>query len=322
MLFFVNFNAWAGAFMNILHMKYAIEVARCGSINKAAEVLLMNQPNLSRAIRELEVSLGVEIFTRSAKGMLPTPEGEIFLSYANKILKQVDEVEGIFRKNSLTKKRFSISVPRASYISAAFSEFSLALKNEPDAEIFYKETNSQRAVRNILEADYKLGIIRYAEHFDKYYKDMFEEKGLTYELITEFSYTLVMNRDCPLAGIKNITYADLEHYIEIAHADPFVPSLPFAEVKKEELPDNIRRRIFVFERASQFELLAKNRETFMWSSPVPSNLLERYGLVTKKCDENKKLYRDLIIHRRDYRLTELDNMFISELCKVKRELFS
>lgn len=308
--------------MNILHMKYAIEVARCGSINKAAEVLLMNQPNLSRAIRELEVSLGVEIFTRSAKGMLPTPEGEIFLSYANKILKQVDEVEGIFRKNSLTKKRFSISVPRASYISAAFSEFSLALKNEPDAEIFYKETNSQRAVRNILEADYKLGIIRYAEHFDKYYKDMFEEKGLTYELITEFSYTLVMNRDCPLAGIKNITYADLEHYIEIAHADPFVPSLPFAEVKKEELPDNIRRRIFVFERASQFELLAKNRETFMWSSPVPSNLLERYGLVTKKCDENKKLYRDLIIHRRDYRLTELDNMFISELCKVKRELFS
>ncbi len=308
--------------MNILHMKYAIEVARCGSINKAAEVLLMNQPNLSRAIRELEVSLGVEIFTRSAKGMLPTPEGEIFLSYANKILKQVDEVEGIFRKNSLTKKRFSISVPRASYISAAFSEFSLALKNEPDAEIFYKETNSQRAVRNILEADYKLGIIRYAEHFDKYYKDMFEEKGLTYELITEFSYTLVMNRDCPLARIKNITYADLEHYIEIAHADPFVPSLPFAEVKKEELPDNIRRRIFVFERASQFELLAKNRETFMWSSPVPSNLLERYGLVTKKCDENKKLYRDLIIHRRDYRLTELDNMFISELCKVKRELFS
>lgn len=121
---------------------------------------------------------------------------------------------------------------------------------------------------------------------------------------------------------NDITYADLEHYIEIAHADPFVPSLPFAEVKKEELPDNIRRRIFVFERASQFELLAKNRETFMWSSPVPSNLLERYGLVTKKCDENKKLYRDLIIHRRDYRLTELDNMFISELCKVKRELFS
>lgn len=308
--------------MNILHMKYALEVAKCGSINKAAETLLMNQPNLSRAVRELETSLGVEIFSRSAKGMVPTPEGEVFLSYANKILKQVDEVEGIFRKKTVLKKRFSISVPRASYISAAFSDFSLALGDEHAVEVFYKETNSQRAVKNILEADYKLGIIRYAEHFDKYYKDMFEEKALTYELIAEFCYTLVMNKGCPLAKIENITFSDLENYIEIAHADPFVPSLPFAAVKKEELPDNIRRRIFVFERASQFELLSKNPDTFMWSSPVPEKLLERYGLVTKKCSDNTKVYKDLIIHRRDYRLTELDSLFISELCKVKRELFA
>lgn len=32
------------------------------------------------------------------------------------------------------------------------------------AEIFYKETNSQRTIRNMLEYDYKLGIIRYAEN--------------------------------------------------------------------------------------------------------------------------------------------------------------
>ena len=151
---------------------------------------------------------------------------------------------------------------------------------------------------------------------------MFEEKALTYELIAEFCYTLVMNKRCPLAKIENITFSDLENYIEIAHADPFVPSLPFAAVKKEELPDNIRRRIFVFERASQFELLSKNPDTFMWSSPVPEKLLERYALVTKKCSDNTKVYKDLIIHRRDYRLTELDSLFISELCKVKRELFA
>ena len=164
--------------MNILHMKYAAEVAKCGSINKAAEVLLMNQPNLSRAIKELEASLGVEIFTRTPKGMVLTPEGEIFLRYADKILKQVDEVEGIFKKDMRNKKRFSISVPRASYISDAFSAFSLSLGKETDVEIFYKETNSHRAIKNILESDYRLGIIRYAEHFDKYYKDMLEEKGV------------------------------------------------------------------------------------------------------------------------------------------------
>ena len=307
--------------MNILHMKYALEVAKCGSINKAAEVLLMNQPNLSRAIKELEASLGVEIFTRSAKGMVPTPEGETFLGYANKILRQVDEVEGIFKKSMPVRKRFSISVPRASYISEAFSNFSLSLSGETDVEVFYKETNSQRAIKNILDADYKLGIIRYAEHFDKYYKEMLDSKNLTYELVTEFNYVLVMSENSTLAKIENIKYSDLEKHIEIAHADPFVPSLPFAEVKKEELPDNISRRIFVFERASQFELLSKNPETFMWVSPAPKDLLKRYGLIQRECGENTRLYKDFIIHRKDYQLSTLDDIFITELCKSKRKLF-
>lgn len=302
-------------------MKYALEVAKCGSINKAAEVLLMNQPNLSRAIKELEASLGVEIFTRSAKGMVPTPEGETFLGYANKILRQVDEVESIFKKSMPVRKRFSISVPRASYISEAFSNFSLSLSGETDVEVFYKETNSQRAIKNILDADYKLGIIRYAEHFDKYYKEMLDSKNLTYELVTEFNYVLVMSENSTLAKIENIKYSDLEKHIEIAHADPFVPSLPFAEVKKEELPDNISRRIFVFERASQFELLSKNPETFMWVSPAPKDLLKRYGLIQRECGENTRLYKDLIIHRKDYQLSTLDDIFITELCKSKRKLF-
>ena len=62
--------------MNLLHMKYAVEVARTGSINRAAEQLLIGQPNLSRAIKELESSLGVTIIKRSAKGMKLTPDGE------------------------------------------------------------------------------------------------------------------------------------------------------------------------------------------------------------------------------------------------------
>ena len=62
--------------MNILHMKYAVEIAKVGSINKASEVLLIAQPNLSRSIKELESDLGITIFSRTSKGMYLTPEGE------------------------------------------------------------------------------------------------------------------------------------------------------------------------------------------------------------------------------------------------------
>lgn len=304
--------------MNILHLKYAVEVAKVGSLNKAAETLLIAQPNISRSIKELEADLGITIFDRSSKGMFLTPEGENFIGYAKNILKQIEQVEEIYKNGSAKKQKFSISVPRACYISEAFAQFSKNLSFEP-AEIFYKETNSQRTINNILNHDYKLGIIRYAENYDKYFKTMLEEKGLCYEMVTEFSYSLIMSADSPLAELDEITFEDLKDYIEIAHADPYVPSLPLSKVVKEELPDNIDRRIFIFERASQFDLLTENPDTFMWVSPTPEKVLERYNLVQRKCVDNKKIYKDVLIYKSGYKLTKLDKVFITELCESKRK---
>ena len=64
--------------MNTLHFQYAVTVARTGSITQAAEELFMAQPNLSKAIRELEDSLGIEIFRRTPKGWCPPPKGKPF----------------------------------------------------------------------------------------------------------------------------------------------------------------------------------------------------------------------------------------------------
>lgn len=60
--------------MNILHVKYAVEVAKTLSISKAAENLYTTQPNLSRAINELESHIGITIFRRMSKGVAVTPE--------------------------------------------------------------------------------------------------------------------------------------------------------------------------------------------------------------------------------------------------------
>lgn len=304
--------------MNLLHMKYAVEVAKAGSLNKAAETLLIAAPNVSRSIKELEADIGISIFERTTKGMELTPEGEEFINYAKGILSQIDEVENFYKKGSAKKQKFSISVPRACYISEAFSQFSKSLSKEP-AEIFYKETNSQRTIRNMLEHDYKLGIIRYAENYDKYFKSMLEEKGFCYEMVTEFSYSLIMSADNPLSQKETITFDDLTDFIEIAHADPYVPSMPLSKVVKEELPDNVDRRIFIFERASQFDLLSNNPETFMWVSPAPESLLKRYNLIQKKCIDNKKIYKDVLIYKNGYKLSKLDRQFITELCESKRK---
>lgn len=304
--------------MNLLHVKYALTVAKTGSLSKASEELLIAVPNISRSIKELEADLNITIFERTTKGMQLTLEGEEFLGFAKGILEQIDQVENYYKHGAPQKQKFSISVPRACYISEAFSQFSKSLTKDA-AEIFYKETNSQRTIHNILKHDYKLGIIRYAENYDKYFKTMLEEKGLCYELVTEFSYSLIMSADSPLAQKEDITFDDLTEYIEIAHADPYVPSMPLSKVVKEELPDNIDRRIFIFERASQFDLLSNNPETFMWVSPAPQKLLERYNLVQRKCNENKKVYKDILIYKNGYKLSKLDKEFITQLCESKRK---
>ena len=305
--------------MNFLHLKYAIMVAETGSISKAAEKLYVAQPNVSRAIKELESDLNITIFERNSKGMIVTPEGEQLIHYAKRILRQIDDMEKIF-KYQKKKNVFSISVPRASYISDAFVEFSKCLNNIDNAEVYYKETNAYRVINNVINEEYNLGILRYYINHDRYFKDIIEKKELKCELINQFKYVLIFNKNSALAENKEIHYSDLKDFIEIAHGDPYVPSLSTNELVKTELSEEVSRRIFVFERASQFELLANNEETFMWVSPVSKRLLDRYGLVQKECIDNTKEYKDLLIYRSNYKLSKLDQEFISKLCESKRNI--
>ncbi|MBR1759404.1 MAG: LysR family transcriptional regulator [Lachnospiraceae bacterium] len=303
--------------MNVLHMKYAVEVARAGSINKAAKQLYIAQPNLSRCIKELEADLGIVIFDRTFSGMKLTPDGEEFIHYAQKVLHQIDDIEHMYKNGVQVKQRFSISVPRASYISDAFARFTKSIDASP-AEVFYMETNSSTAINNIINSDYRLGIIRYAANYDKYFKEMLENNGLAYEVVAEFKYVLIMSRECALAAKPKITFKDLHDLIEIVHGDPYVPSLPLSVVKKEEMQEEIERRILLFERGGQFDVLIENPETFMWVSPIPQKLLDRDGLVQRECVDNQKKYKDVLIRKKEYSLSELDQQFIKELFDSKQ----
>ena len=129
--------------MNILHMKYAVEVAETGSINKASETLLIAQPNLSRSIKELESDLGITIFERSRRGMTLTPEGCEFISHARHILEQIDAVEKMYKEDYVQKRRFSLCAPRTEYICNAFVNSSNTI-GRGAAEIFYQETDTIR----------------------------------------------------------------------------------------------------------------------------------------------------------------------------------
>ena len=138
--------------------------------------------------------------------------------------------------------------------------------------------------------------------------------------MAEFRYELLMSEACPLAQKERIACEDLKDYIQVAYADPYAPSPSASEARKEQPPQEASRRIYVFERASRFELLSCNPRAFMWVSPVPRELLRRYSLAHRPCTDSCRKYRDVLIYRRGYTLSELDRQFIDELTATRREL--
>lgn len=87
-------------------MKYAIEIAKTGSLGKASEKLLKAVPNISRSIKKLEADIGITIFERTAKGMTLTPDGEDFISMAQNIVSQLELAECFYKEAPRKSRSF------------------------------------------------------------------------------------------------------------------------------------------------------------------------------------------------------------------------
>lgn len=310
--------------MNTLHFKYAVEVEKTGSISQAAENLFMAQPNLSKAIRELEDSLGITIFKRTSKGVVPTDEGSEFLQYAKNIMKQIENMQSIYTNGKGAPKRqtLKISVPRGSYISQAFSEFVSNLDMEKSINVKICETDSVNTIRNVAENSYNFGIVRYKTVFEKYFLNYIAEKGLAYDPIWEFESLVVLNSKHPMANDEKINYEELEAMsIEIVHEDKTVPYLSVPEISIPSAKGGSPvRRICVYERGIQLDILSKVPLSYMWTSRISEDVLTKYSLVQRSCHMQDNKFKDILIYQKDYSFTDEDKIFIDSLYREKNKV--
>lgn len=79
--------------MNQRELKYILEIAKEKSISKAAEKLYVTQPALSLFLTRLENQLGTPLFSRTARGLIPTFAGERYILMCRKILKEYRNFE-------------------------------------------------------------------------------------------------------------------------------------------------------------------------------------------------------------------------------------
>jgi DNA-binding transcriptional LysR family regulator len=84
--------------LDIREIQHVTALGRFRNFAKAAESLDISQPALSKSIRGIEASLGVQLFDRRRRGVLPTAFGEIILSSSGPLLRGVDEVLAEIRR--------------------------------------------------------------------------------------------------------------------------------------------------------------------------------------------------------------------------------
>lgn len=307
--------------MNTLYFRYAVEIERAGSITQAAQNLYMAQPNLSKAIKDLEEDLGYEIFKRGAGGIKVTEKGSEFLYHAHKMLEQLDEMEKIGRRETEGARRFKLSIPRGSYIANGFTEFVAELPMAEGIEITVNETNTLKTIDNVVNRGYNMGIIRYRKDDEDYFEKYLTANKLEYETIWEFEYVLVMSKNHPLAAKPVIVGSDLKDYVKITHGDIEMPRNERRQ-QEEKRSSSCERTIYVYERGSQFDLLTNVPTTYMWVSPLPEKHLLQHQLVQRVCKVPDNLYRDVLIYRKDYQLGENDILFQKKLYESKVDVAS
>ncbi len=99
------------AWLNYHHLLYFWTVARTGSIAAASQELHVSQPTISAQIKELEGSLGHELFRREGRGLVLTDTGRLAFRYADEIFRLGREFQlALQGRSSAERVRFSVGV--------------------------------------------------------------------------------------------------------------------------------------------------------------------------------------------------------------------
>ena len=83
--------------IQLRHLRYFVGIVDAGSLSRAATTLYVAQPALSQQMAELEQQLGVALLHRSARGVRPTPAGDVLYREAQAILRHVEKLPDLVR---------------------------------------------------------------------------------------------------------------------------------------------------------------------------------------------------------------------------------
>lgn len=243
--------------MELLQLRYFQTVATLGNMSKAAEELFVSQPNLSISISRLEKELGVPLFDRRKGRIVLNRNGEQLLRCVSHALSVLDN--GILSIQRQRENRPALSIAFMSKDSDLLREFVLS---HPEIKITYQNMDLQELTQALVNQTIDVAWTTIIPFDDR----------LSYRVIYESEFVMLMSRDHPLAEAPVLTYSDLAN--EPFAIDPSNIHLErfFNSFRQRGVTPNINYTV------QDMDLIFTLVQSGHYLTPLPEVIYEKFAL--------------------------------------------
>jgi DNA-binding transcriptional LysR family regulator len=212
--------------MELRHLRYFLAVGEAQNFTKAAALLGVAQPALSRQVRLLEDELGVHLLKRSSRGVALTAGGKLFMAEAREVLKHAaDSVEKVRAQSRGQYGELHIGYAPSVTIELLPPALTAFQKAEPRVNILTHDLSSRDITKGLLNGTLELALMPEASSL--------QIAGLQYEPLIKYPLCVALPKGHPLARLKSISLEKLA-------------AQPLVGLRTRDYPEyaHIRERVF------------------------------------------------------------------------------
>ncbi len=300
--------------MTLQQLRYALAVADFGSMNEAAKQLFISQPSLSEAMKELETELGFNIFLRSNRGIVITPEGEEFLGYARQVTEQYGLLESRYIEKK-SKEKFGVSMQHYTFAVKAFVE-TVKQAGMEQYEFAAHETTTYDIIENVKTFKSELGVLYLNDFNEQVMMKIIKENSLEFVELFQCDTYVYLWAGHPLAKKAVIAMAELDEYPCLSFDQGKNHSLFLAEEMKSTY--EYKRLIKANDRATLLNLM-RGLNAYTLCSGIVCEELNGSEYLAVPLKESEKM-RIGYVKRKGAKISHIGEIYIEELKKYKEKV--
>jgi len=202
--------------IQLMQVEGFLEIARRGSVSRAAEALFITQPTLTARLRQLERELGTPLFLRTPHGMRLTDAGRAWVPFAERALRAlVDGRDALQQVMTASAGHLMIAAAPAvsTYILPELLERFVSA--HPRVEVSVRTGHSEDVVELVLRDEVQIGLGRAIRHPDLELRP-FHTEDLVLVCAPDHAFTQqAAVTMAEVAGQKLITFDRTSSYFEI-----------------------------------------------------------------------------------------------------------